>query len=332
MDELGIIKRTMAIMGRSDDNLLGYDDASAIKVNGNVLVVNVDSFDEKTDWLPGMRPSDAGWKAVVMSVSDVLVKGGDPKGILLSMGIPERFSDEALEDIIGGMKEAIDAYDLGFWGGDTSTSVEDFYISVICMGFARKLIPRSGAKPGDILFSTGAFGLTSMAYMFLLKGFPPPDKWKEVLRAAYRPTLVDPKSWLSLAPFITASIDSSDGLALSLHYLSQSSNVKILVEDVPIHRDLVEYAGERGLDPLRIALYRGGEEFVFLFTTPPEYEGRVLDLARERGIQVFRLGRIERGKGVWMKLGGKVVGVEPGGWVHGRGWDLLEGSDSRRIH
>ena len=95
MDEEELIARAWTVFRRDPAELLGLDDAQAIDVQGT-LVLNVDVFDESTDWLPGMTLRVVGWRAVVAGVSDVLVKGGKPLGILLAVGMPEELVDACL--------------------------------------------------------------------------------------------------------------------------------------------------------------------------------------------------------------------------------------------
>ena len=68
---------------------------------------------------------------------------------------------------------------------------------------------------------------------------------------------------------VSASMDSSDGLAWSLHELARLSNVGFLLESVPIAPEATEFAELNGLEACELALY-GGEEYELVLTIKPE--------------------------------------------------------------
>ncbi|MBO3803653.1 MAG: thiamine-phosphate kinase, partial [Candidatus Brockarchaeota archaeon] len=95
---------------------------------------------------------------------------------------------------------------------------------------------RSGAKPGNVLAVTGKFGLTSVGYKILLEGLEAPTGVKKAaLRAVYAPS-ARMREGLAAAKArgVTACMDCSDGLARSLHQLSEMSGVGFRVCEVPI--------------------------------------------------------------------------------------------------
>ena len=65
---------------------------------------------------------------------------------------------------------------------------------------------------------------------------------------------------LSRSGAVSASIDSSDGLAWSLHEIGKMSNVGFVVNSVPVSDEVRRFAEFNHLDPLELALY-GGEEY-----------------------------------------------------------------------
>lgn len=312
MDERELVERVWKFLRRDPCELLGFDDAQAVELKGKI-VANLDVFDEVTDWLPGMTLRDVGWKSVVMGVSDVLVKGAKPLGVMLGLGLPEELLDVA-DDLFIGIREACDDLGVHLWGGDTGSS-DHLYIAVVAIGVADKLVARRGAKPGDLLMvaSTGDGIETPVAYEVLLKGAPLCSKAHEAIRKAFRPRLVRAEFWLEITEYVTASIDDSDGFALSLHQLAESSGVKLVLDRVPMSSALVECAEAWGINPVEMALYAGGEEYSFIFTVPHKGEGEVIEKARKHGVRVWKIGRVEEGAGVYLRDYGE---VEKRGWIH----------------
>lgn len=310
MDEEKLIAEAWEIFRKDPAELLGLDDAQAINLEGTV-VLNVDVFDETTDWLPGMSLRDVGWKAIVAGVSDVLVKGAKPLGVLLAVGIPEELAD-SIHELFMGVEEACEELGVRVWGGDTGAS-GSLYVSVTAVGVARRLVSRRGARPGDVLMAAGHEVVTPVAYMILLRGARPCSGAFEVLSTSFRPRLVKPEFWLEVVGDVTASIDDSDGLALTLHRLAEASRVRLVIEKLPLSPILVRCAKEWGLDPLKLALYGGGEEYTFLFTVRGGSVGRVMERARRHGVDVWKIGRVEEGEGVYLDGLGE---VERRGWLH----------------
>ena len=310
--EQELIARAWRVFTRDPRELLGLDDAQAVELRGT-LVVKIDVFDETTDWLPGMSPADVGWKAAVAALSDVLVKGARPLGVLLGLGLPEDSADAA-DGLFRGVEEACREVGAHVWGGDTNLS-DHLYLAVAAVGVAERLVPRGGARPGDALMVAGWGVLSPVAYAVLLDGAPTCPGAVEAIRRAFRPRPIKPGFWLSVARHATASIDDSDGLALSLHYLAEASGVGLELDSLPLSPELVECAEAWGADPVELALYRGGEEYSFIFTVP---EGRVGDVVREaeaHGVPVQRIGRVVEGSGVRLRGYGE---VEKKGWSFGR--------------
>ena len=247
------------------------DDVSAWSLGGNRLaVLKVDMLTAGTDVLPGMSIRQAGWKAMVMAVSDLAAKGVKPLAALIGLGIPKEMVEKAGE-LAEGLKAAAEAYRVKIVGGDTNEA-EELVLAVSLFGTCRKneIVLRSGAKPGDLLAVTGNFGLTGAAFKILLEGYRAPEPLKKkILRSAYWP-----RARLSLGLKLgrlgaTASIDSSDGLAWSLHELSKASKVGFELHRIPLAREAEEFARLHGLNPSGLALY-GGEEYELVATFNPK--------------------------------------------------------------
>lgn len=320
INEKNIIELAWRFFKRDKKELLGIDDAIAFTTNHNkIIVLNIDTFDEETDWLPGMSYFDIGWKSTIMSMSDVIVKGSKPIGCVISLGVPKPITIENLKDLYKGIKSACNYVGASFWGGDTSFT-STLHLSVVSIGLTNKLIPRSKASPNDILYTTSLYGLTSLGYNYLLKGEIYTYGIKTFLEELYRPKLVNLQFWNEIQKYVTASIDSSDGLAVSLNLLSEASNVKIIIENLPIHP--IVYQNVKIEDQaIDLALYHGGEEFSFIFTVPSDKSEEILEIAKKYDCDIYRIGHIKKGIGVYLKRNEKYIKISPKGWLHGTKWE-----------
>ncbi|MDP7208227.1 MAG: AIR synthase related protein, partial [Candidatus Bathyarchaeota archaeon] len=138
-----------------------WDDAMAIDLGDDrAVVLNTDMLVWDTDVPQGMTPYQAARKAVVMNFSDLGAKGVQPQGFMASLGIPRDLEVEAVEEMARGFDVGAREYGGYVIGGDTNEA-SDIIISGTALGIARKdtLIKREGTKPGDILATTGPFGL-----------------------------------------------------------------------------------------------------------------------------------------------------------------------------
>lgn len=318
LDEFRVIELASRLLPRPGGarSVLGFDDAVAVEhVPGRFLVFNVDCFDEASDLLPGMGLGDAGWTALVMALSDVFAKGAEPLGCLLGLSLPSSYGEDEVVELLRGLGEAASRYGVGFWGGDTGFS-DSLHISMFAVGTAERVVPRSGARPGDLVVTTGVYGVTSAAFKYLLgRGLEPCRGLDSLLRRAYRPS-PNLREWLHVTKYLSSSIDCSDGLALSLHLLAEESGVGIVLERVPLDPVAKECLRGWGFNPVSEALYSGGEEFELIGTVSPELWEDARREAAEAGLELRVIGRVVEGRGVFLEAASGRVEVKKRGWVH----------------
>jgi len=298
-----------------------WEDASAFPIRGEeMLACSVDTLVWSTDVPPGMNEKMAGAKAVTMTVSDLAAKGVRPVGVMVSISIPSTWDVEAVLKLMDGVNEAARSYGAYVLGGDTNESPEPS-ITCAALGTCRRgrFIPRSGARPGDVLATTGTFGETAAGLKMLLEGLEAPARLREgLLRAVYQPRArVKEGVRLAETDAATASIDSSDGLAMSLHDLSRSSGVGFLLEELPASRLAEEFASIHGLSVEELVLY-GGEEFEILCCLKPDRAEEARRALREVGCELRFIGRAVEKPGVWMLRDGEKKPIPSRGWEHFR--------------
>ena len=296
-----------------------WDDAMAIDLgDGRAVVLNTDMLVWETDVPRGMTPYQAARKAVVMNFSDLGAKGVQPQGFMASLGIPRDLEVESIEEMARGFEAGAREYGGYVIGGDTNEA-SDIIINGVALGVARKdkIIKREGAKPGDILATTGPFGLTAAAFKIILEGLEAPEGLRETLvESVYNPKarIVEGVA-LAESGAATSSIDSSDGLSVSLYDLSRSSGVGFRVEELPIPPEGKAYAKYHGLDPSDLALY-GGEEYELVFTVTEERLKDAREALAAVGCELLELGVATRETGIVMAKNGVENPIEKRGWEH----------------
>ena len=295
------------------------DDISAIKIDDtNVAVLKTDMLVAKTDLPKQMSLKQAARKAVIMNISDFASKGVKPIAVLVALGLPNGLTEKDVQAIAEGLDAGAQEYGAYVVGGDTNEA-QDLIISVMLYGISEKskLMLRTGAQPGDILAVTGFFGNQSAGLQLLLKDCKAPEE--------LRKTLIDsvfmPKARLAEglalgeSGAVTASMDSSDGLAWSLHELARLGNVGFILESIPVAPETVEFAEINSLDSSELSLY-GGEEYELVLTIKPDKWESARTAVKKAGGQLIHIGKATEEKKVLVNINGKKQQVQPRGWEH----------------
>jgi thiamine-monophosphate kinase len=304
---------------------LGFDDdASDFPITDNQnLVVNVDTFVRKTDWLSGMTAAQVGRKTAVMTLSDLAAKGARPISTMLSLCVPEDFEADEASEIVRGFSQYGLKAGIPFIGGDMGMA-SDVVLTGVGLGVAppEGIIPRNGAKPGDIVAVTGYFGFTSVAFEILLRGREAePNLHKKALLAAYKPAInLEIVPSLAEKSAITASMDSSDGLGISLNTIAQQSKVSFVIESLPIASSVETFAQKNKIDEIKLAM-QGGEEFHLVLTVPKDKFDEAQEIAKARQVPLIDIGYVQKGDGVTYKSSDDDVDIPFSGYDNFKEWE-----------
>ena len=299
-----------------------WDDVNAISLgDGRAVILKTDMLVWKTDIPQGMTPFQAGRKAVVMNFSDLGSKGVQPLAFLAALGAPDSTPVDWVEDIAKGFEAGAREYGGYMVGGDTNEAC-DIIISGMAYGLAeeKRLVLRGTSKPGDVLATTGGFGNTTSAFKILLDGADAPKTLRDrLVDSVYMPH-ARVKAGIALAATgaATSSMDSSDGLAVSLHDLQRSSGNGFRLTNVPLTRDAEKFAELHALDEAAIALY-GGEEYELVFTVKPGMVDEARKALRSAGADLLELGVVTKERKIVHVEGGVEKPIGRGGWEHFRG-------------
>jgi thiamine-monophosphate kinase len=295
------------------------DDVSAYEIgNSNLAVLKTDMLVDKTDVPPKMNLWQASRKAIIMNISDFAAKGVKPLAILVSLGLPRTLKEKDIEQIGRGLNAGAREYGAYIIGGDTNEA-SDLVISLSLFGMAKKdeLTLRSGAKPGNLVAVTGSFGKTAAGLKILLDSLEAASKIRKILVESVLMPHARLKEGLTLSKTkaVTAAIDSSDGLAWSLHEIANASKVGFLINKLPIAKEAEEFAEINRLDPLELTLY-GGEEYELVLTIKPNLWRKAEKAVEKVGGKLLSIGKVTAERQVLIEIDGKRRVVEPRGWEH----------------
>ncbi|MDO9517281.1 MAG: thiamine-phosphate kinase [Methanosarcinaceae archaeon] len=259
---------------RSPEIILGAgaDDCAVIDISDeDCLVVTTDMLHRTTDFPPQMSPWQIGWMAAAVNLSDVASMGARPVGVLSALGFPADTDVGFVEEIARGMADCAKACGTTVIGGDIDTH-DELTITGTAIGRVKKseLLTRRGARVGDKVCVTGYVGSAGAALRALETGAKVSDS---ILRALFEP-MPQTDAAQGLAGLdggggggaVTSMMDTSDGLAMSLHDLADAGGVgfKIYENALPIADEVRIFAGSAD-GALELALYTGGD-FGLLFT------------------------------------------------------------------
>jgi thiamine-monophosphate kinase len=248
-----------------------------------------------------------------LNISDVAACGGQPKTLLVNLGLPASTRVRELRALLLGVQDAADRNGVNVVGGDLSDS-PILQMTATILGTARQPVLRSGCNIGDSIFTTGEIGSGAAVLQLLREGLDAGD-----LNQASRTVVAD--HFQSIGARVneatrlvelgmTSCIDNTDGGGVSLEHLARSSAKRLVLrrEACPLSplacrvfqgaRDLVESSLGPGVD-------------LQLFGTLPA------GVSPPPGVSL--IGKVEKGHGVYIEeLSGEHT------LLRSRGWEYFE--------
>ncbi len=278
------------------------DDAALVRFSGSSgCLVTTDMLMEGVDFLfPQASPWRVGWKSLAVNLSDIAAMAGRPVACVVSVALPRHGGFELGQGLYEGIQACADRFEVALAGGDTNTWDGPLVISITVLGepTGRGPVLRSGARPGDWIMATGAFG-GSIAGKHL-------DFVPRVAEALA----------LHEAAALHAMIDTSDGLAADLWHILDESRVGGMLDAAAIPIAPAAAAMTDGKSPLEHAL-GDGEDFELLFTVSPA-DGAALLARPPCTVPLTHIGEITAGTDCFLKSAdGSLKPLPRLGWLHG---------------
>lgn len=307
------------------------DDAAVIDHFGRQTVVSTDLLLEGIHFDLSYTPlKHLGYKSVVVNVSDIYAMNATPTQILLSIGISNKFSVEALDEFYEGVYAACEKYNVDLIGGDTTSSQKGFVISITAIGEVApdKYVKRSTANVNDLICVSGDLGGAFLGLTILereKKIFEQTGAQPDLENQAYIVgRLLKPEARKDVVEYFaahnimpTSMMDISDGLSSELLHICKQSEVGcVIYEDkLPLNEDSKAFAYKLELDPTACAL-SGGEDYELLFTVAQsDYE----KISANNGLSVIGyVAEAAAGKTI-ITRGGNKHDLVAQGWNHLKG-------------
>ncbi len=282
------------------------DDAATLAPSpGHDLVLTADALVAGVHFFPDDPPAAVGWKALAVNVSDLAAKGASPAGYLLTLALPDDWTEAWLEDLTRGLGEAAAAFRCSLLGGDTVRTPGPLSLSITAIGEvpAGTMVRRTAARPGEVICVTGTVGDGALG---LALRRDPAAAWAAELAGKARAELLDrylrPRPRTAIAPvlraYASAAMDVSDGLAGDLAKMTRTSGVAAIVETRQIPLSSAARAA-LGAEPQLIdRIVTGGDDYEVLCTMAEDQVRPFLAAAAAVGVAAAAIGRVVAGEGL----------------------------------
>ena len=284
----------------STSSIVGIGDDCAVipGEQGRAWLVTTDALVEGVHFLKDqIAAKDLGYKTVAVNVSDITAMGGEPKYAFLSIALPKEMDSTWIRDVIQGLKEACEKWNILLLGGDTVGSKRDVFLNLTLVGsvIRERIKYRYQAEVGDLICVSAYLGDSGGGLKSLRETTATTKDVEYLLRAHFHP---EPKpqqgKWLAAQRVVHAMMDISDGLDCDLTRLLKSSEKGAIIETskLPISAPLKRISLEHKWDTLELAL-TGGEDYCLLFTISADsFESIQHSFQNTFGSPLFDIGYI----------------------------------------
>ncbi|WP_375462368.1 thiamine-phosphate kinase [uncultured Methylobacterium sp.] len=302
--EEALIARFFAPLAGPGADGLRDDAASLVPSPGHDLVLTADAIVAGIHYFPDDPPASIARKALAVNLSDIAAKGAAARGFLLTLALPDAWTEAWLAAFAEGLGQA--SRDLGcpLLGGDTVRSGGPALIGVTAVGEvpAGAIVRRTTARVGDRICVSGTIGDAALGLRMRLK---PDAAWVRQLDAASRGHITDrylhPRPRLALAPallrFATAAMDVSDGLAGDLAKMLPGTGRSAVVDVAAVPLSEAAARAVRTEPDLIDTALTGGDDYEILCTVAPGDRDAFRAAADAAGVPVAVIGTVISGDG-----------------------------------
>jgi thiamine-monophosphate kinase len=307
MGEFDLIKQYFDRRHARSDVLLGVGDDAAVLTPpaGCKLVAATDTIVEGVHFPEGTAPSDIGFRALAVNLSDIAAMGGVPAWMTLAISLP-RADAGWLSGFSAGLFELADAHQVALVGGDTVRGPLVITITILGWVESDAWLTRSGARAGDALYVSGIPGEAAGGLAVIQRHLEDAPATRVLRQRFLRP---EPRLELgrALRTVATAAMDVSDGLLTDVTKLCAASHCGAVIEVERLPHSAALNAVFDATTCLQYTL-AGGDDYELVFTMPPT---TTLTFPT-----CTRIGQITAGLAVECRRDGALIPSPLGGYDH----------------
>jgi thiamine-monophosphate kinase len=292
------------------------DDCALLSLSSNQqLALSLDTLVEGIHFPENAAPYLIAQRALSAAVSDLAAMGATPAVFTLALTLP-RIDENWLEQFSQGLAECAAQYQIRLIGGDTTRGALSISIQVHGTLATGRMLKRSGAEVGDLVFVSGTLGDAAAALAVIEGRLKVDDQQsKYFMQRFYQPTA---RIMLgqSLVGVASAAIDVSDGLLADLAHITSASQLgaEVYASQLPVSPEL--QAVTDGESANRYALI-GGDDYELCFTVAPQHREQIKEFAELFDLPLTEVGRITAGQGVsCLAANGETINFSQKGYQH----------------
>ena len=139
LGEFGLIDRlTKNIQPINSSTIVGVgDDAAVLNYSNKETLVSSQMFMEGVQFdLTYIDMEHLAYKVAMIAMSNIFAMNGQPRQIIVSLGLGKRFKVEDIEQFYAGLNKACTKWNVDIVGGDTTSSYTGLAINITCIGEA----------------------------------------------------------------------------------------------------------------------------------------------------------------------------------------------------
>jgi thiamine-monophosphate kinase len=257
------------------------DDAAVTSVPGDAeLVSSIDALVADVHFPASAGASLVGYRALMVSLSDLAAMGAHPGFALVALTLPELDVDWA-RGLARGMASAARAAEVPIVGGNIASGPLTVTVSVHGWAPLGQALLRTGARPGDQIYLTGSLGGAAAALARGGIGDCVDESGLDELQRRYFLPQARLQAGVALREVASSAIDVSDGLLQDLDHICQASDVA-----AEIHSEQIPVIAGAQLDHA----LTGGDDYELCFTSARA--------PADIGVAVTRIGAVSAGSGI----------------------------------
>ncbi|ANP44618.1 thiamine-phosphate kinase [Candidatus Viadribacter manganicus] len=349
-DEFSVIRDLFAPHATSESARALRDDVAVLEAGK--FVVTTDTIVEGVHFLAGDPIETIAMKALRVNVSDIVAKGAKPTSALLNLSWSDTREASQIAEFASAFGRDLKFFGIELIGGDTTSTPGPLTISVTLLGepLGVRVPARADAQLGEDVWLIGGEIGSAWLGLQLRKGALTLDRLRQGrddmqvqmdsrslardmpdylklpgedfdaeagwLMTAYLAPFVRPESAIIVSKFASASMDISDGLVADAGKLAAASGVALRLEvnavPLSIAAERWAFTGGNVWD-----LITGGDDYVVLFTAPPELRGAIESAEVGQALRLARIGAVEAGSGVTVvNRKGEPLAIAATGYSH----------------
>ena len=319
--EFDLIETYFAPLASEESGSLNLkDDAAVLPVNqGMSIVVTTDCLVSGVHFLPNDPPETIAIKLLAVNFSDLASMGATPRHYTIAAALPRSIDEEWVSRFSQGIKDGQSRFGAVLVGGDTVSTDGPLTLTLTALGEVPigRALKRSEAKPGEMLYVSGAIGDAGIGLRVLRDEFPNlSDDARRFAVERYQTPIPRIELGHALRGLASAAVDVSDGLVADLGHLCEASCVGADVDSakVPLSSLSRELLGSGHVSLQE--LYSSGDDYELIFSVSSSKISELEDVMSAFSVPITKIGTVTKAVDILIRDGKGLLHFDKTGYRH----------------